>query len=165
MGRYWAVPKSASAPGHFQPCLGQESGNWFLVHTEPSGGQILSFQLGKGGKATGALWGVVRSLCNNYCGKPQLWIAQSFSDFTPSSLHSLWSMAFPCPTNWDFFHSSAEKKNKKRLPFSEEVEECFSRQLKTATQQWFWAILSSMVPDKHLFPEDWIIRVVAVTFF
>lgn len=84
-----------------------------------------------------ALCGGLWSLCNNSCGKPHLLTAQPFSFLS---------------------------RKKKKSPFSEDVDECSSRQLKTATQQWLsYPILSFMVPYTF-FLKYWIIRTVAVPY-
>lgn len=109
-GEDGVVWKSALALAHFHPCWGQESGNCFLVHTEPSRGQILSFQMGKGGKTTGDQHFVgFYGTCATTTVESRL-IAQPFSDFTPSSLRSLWNTASPCPSNWDFSIPQQEDK-------------------------------------------------------
>lgn len=115
-------------------------GVWELLscHTEPSRGQILSFQLAKGGKTIGgksALCGGLWSLC-----KLLLWKASPFSSTTLFKLYSKLSLflvrhGFPLPCKLGFFHSLVGGEEKKST-FSEEVDECSSRQLETATQQW-----------------------------
>lgn len=58
-----------------------------------------------------ALRGLLWSLCNNCCGKPHLFTAQSFSETLLQALSPfLVKHGFPYPANWDFFPSSAGKK-------------------------------------------------------
>lgn len=105
--------------GTRQPC-GAGARPPFLGLTGPSRGQILSLSLPLGKEGKKKPWKETSNSCflfsllNKYHGKPHLLPPDSFSDSTPSYLHSLSRKAFslparppPPPSRLSFFHSSA----------------------------------------------------------